>query len=520
MRIIKIIVSLTFSFVSPVLDASFDVVETTIYEIHRAFANGSLTAKVLVEAHLERIDAFDQGGPVINSVITLNEKALEIAAELDRIYAKSGPIGPLHGIPVLLKDQMDTVGMPTTLGTVLLKDYYPEKDAFVTTKLEEAGAIILAKVTLGELAGGDTYGSLFGVTRNPYALERTAGGSSGGTAAALAASFGVVGLGQEAYASIRRPSSWNGIVGMRPTIGLVSRTGVYSGWPAYAGSLGPMTRTVADLAILLDVMVGYDSEDPVTAYGVDRIPDSYTRFLDPAGLKGARVGVIRESIALNSEPNRDDFKEIEALFDNAVKELRAAGAIVVDDIRIPNVRDLLRQRSWGPDSDKAWETYFRRNESSPFYNIEDMYSPENVEKISPHKNTRVRLAGEEPGSIEAHYNSIRAREELMINFLQVLADHDLDVLIHRSVEHNPNLIEEGINPPYLTTRGVTHINTFLEFSSSMTVPAGFTEAGLPVGITFLGRPFDEGTLIKLGYSYEQFTRHRQAPSVTPALLKE
>lgn len=496
---------------------SFEVVETTISDVHMAFANGELTAKELVQLYLDRIEAYDQAGPEINSIIVINEKALSRAEELDAIFIATGPVGPLHGIPVLLKDQMDTVGMATTLGSVLLKDYYPEKDAFVTTKLEEAGAIILAKVTLGELAGGDTYGSLFGATKNPYALDRTAGGSSGGTGASVAANFGIVGLGQEAYASIRRPSSWNGIVGMRPTAGLVSRSGVYSGWPGYAGSLGPMTRTVKDMAILLDVMVGYDAEDPLTAYCVREIPETYTSFLDPAGLRGARIGVIRESLALNSEPDKEDFKEIERLFDTAVKELIIAGAVIVDDIRIPGVRDLIRNRSSGPDGVAAWETYFRRNESSPFKYIEEMYSEENVALVSPHKRLRARTAETEPPAIEPHYHAIRAREELMVNFLQVMAEHDLDVLLHRSVEHNPNLIVDGMNPPFLSTRGVSNINTFLAFASSMTVPAGFTHDGLPVGITFLGRGFDEGKLIKMAYAYEQYTKHRKPPASTPPL---
>src|SRR6516162_1645871 len=253
----------------------FRIEEATIADIHSAYKAGELTSRQLVQMYLDRIEAYDKKGPAINAIITLNPKALEDAEGLDGAFKASGFVGPLHGIPIIIKDQVDAKGIPTTLGSVLFKDYYPDRDAFVVEKLRKAGAIILAKATLGELGGGDTHGSLFGSTRNPYALDRTVGGSSGGSGASVSANFATVGVGQEGLASIRRPSTWNSIVGMRTTAGLVSRSGVYSGWPERAGSLGPMARTVRDLAILLDVMVGYDSEDPLTARGVGHIPESF-----------------------------------------------------------------------------------------------------------------------------------------------------------------------------------------------------------------------------------------------------
>ena len=209
-------------------------------------------------------------------------------------------MGPLHGVPVVLKDQIDVAGMATTMGSVLFKDYFPDRDAFVIERLRRAGAVILAKATLGEMGGGDTHGSLFGSTRNPYALDRTVGGSSGGTAAAITANLGAVGVGQEGFASIRRPSAWNSIVGMRPTAGLVSRGGVYSGWPGVQGVLGPMTRTVADAAALLDVIAGYDPEDPLTAMGVGKLRETFASRLDAEGPGGredrrpARVDGVRQ----------------------------------------------------------------------------------------------------------------------------------------------------------------------------------------------------------------------------------
>jgi Asp-tRNA(Asn)/Glu-tRNA(Gln) amidotransferase A subunit family amidase len=214
----------------------FRLLEATIEDIHNAYKSKRLTSRQLVQLYLDRIEAYDKKGPAINSIITLRSQALEEADKLDAALKATGFVGPLHGIPVIIKDQVDVQGTPTTLGSVLLKDYYPDKDAFVVDKLRRAGAIILAKATLGEFGGGDTHGSLFGSTRNPYALDRTAGGSSGGPGASIAANFATVAVGQEGFASIRRPSAWNSLVGMRPTAGLVSRTGVYAGWPSINGS--------------------------------------------------------------------------------------------------------------------------------------------------------------------------------------------------------------------------------------------------------------------------------------------
>ena len=215
----------------------FRIEEATIADIHSAYKAGELTSRQLVQMYLDRIEAYDKKGPAINAIITVNPKALEDAERLDGAFKASGFVGPLHGIPIIIKDQVDAKGMPTTLGSVLFKDYYPDRDAFVVEKLRKAGAIILAKATLGEMGGGDTHGSLFGSTRNPYALDRTVGGSSGGPGASVATNFATLAVGQEGFASIRRPATWNSIAGMRPTAGLVSRSGVYAGWPEIAGSL-------------------------------------------------------------------------------------------------------------------------------------------------------------------------------------------------------------------------------------------------------------------------------------------
>src|SRR5919109_5387769 len=301
---------------------SFNILETTISDIQDAYKAGQLTARSLVQMYLDRIAAYDKNGPGINAIITINPTALEEADRLDAAFKTSGFVGPLHGVPVIIKDQADARGMPTTLGSLLFENYVPDRDAFIVEKLKNAGAIILAKATLGELGGGDTHGSLFGSTRNPYDLSRTVGGSSGGSGASVSANYSTVAIGQEGLASIRRPSTWNGITGMRPSAGLVSRGGVYGCWPEIFGSLGPMARTVKDLAKLLDVMVGYDPEDPITARGVGQVPDTFTKFLDKNGLKGVRLGILRESIGLNSEPESEDYKKLSEVFERAIGELK------------------------------------------------------------------------------------------------------------------------------------------------------------------------------------------------------
>lgn len=493
----------------------FDVMEASVADIHAAFKSGKLTARQLTQMYLDRIQAYDKEGPKINSIITINPKALSDAAELDTTYKNSGLVGPLHGIPILLKDQMDVAGLPTTLGSVVMKSYVPTKDCSVVEKLRKAGAIILAKVTLGEMGAGDSYGSLYGETRNPYDLLRTVGGSSGGTGASVSANFGMLGIGQEGFASIRRPSTWNSIVGMRPTAGLVSRAGVWGGWPSKVGSLGPMSRTVADLAKLLDVMVGYDPEDPVTALGVGHVPDTYTKSLEKNGLKGARIGILREPMGNASDPDSEDFKTVTVLFDKAVSELKAAGAEVVDPIAIPRLNELLATRWTGGEGgggDGA-SVYFSRNPNSPFKNSQDLRKDPNYSLVRRRPSMEPRTKYAPPAGMTAE----QAREELMINVMKVMADYKLDAIVHKSNEHTPTLIKDGINPPYVNMKGSPHINTFLIYAASIAVPAGFTAEGLPVGITFFGRPYSEPTMIKFAYAYEQATHHRVPPKSVPAL---
>jgi len=492
--------------------SSFNPIEATIEEIHAAYRAHTLTARSLVELYLDRIERYDRRGPAINALISLNSKALDQADRLDAILAASGLVGPLHGIPVIFKDQADVEEMPTTLGSILFKDYRPGRDCFVAAKLRAAGAILLGKATLGELGAGDTHGTLFGSTRNPYDPARTVGGSSGGPAASVSANFATVAIGQEGLASIRRPAIWNGIAGMRPSIGLVSRGGVYGGWPAMNGSLGPMARSVVDLARMLDVMVGYDAEDPATAHGVGHAPASYAALLDRNALKGARLGILREPMGLGSQPDSEDFAKIDAVFDRAIAELREAGAAIVDPVTIPDLKALLAQRSFSPaEADEGFKHYFARGTNPPFASrAAAIASPMFEQLLKPTRDRWLRT-----GSEERYHASLKARDRLMTNLLKTMADHRLDAVVHKAVEHQPTLIEDGIKPPYTDQKGAPHINTFLASVPSVVVPAGFTADRLPAGITFLGRPYTDAAMLNLAYAYEQATHHRRPPPTTP-----
>jgi amidase len=500
----------------------FQVVETSIDQVHAAMRSGTLTAHQLVQLYLDRIAAYDKSGPKINCVITLNPDALAEADRLDAEYKETGFVGPLHGIPILVKDQVDAAGMPTTLGTVVFKDYNPPLDSFVVAKLKKAGAIILGKTTLSEFAGGDTFGSLFGVTRNAFDLERTVGGSSGGSGVALNVNFSTVAVGEEGFASIRRPGAWNSVVSMRPTPGLVSRTGMYDGYPSPVGSLGPMGRTVRDMTELLDIMVGYDSDDPVTALGYGKAPASYTKYLDKDGLKGARIGVIHQPFGDHTQPGSDDFKQVDAVFNKAIEAIEAAGATVIP-IEIPNLaQTIATMRASKPgESDESMKLWLSRNPDSPYKTRDDVtHSPLVSQIIPPSKQAQWRPDAPK-GDPEKYFRFLQVRNDLDLQIAKIMADNKLDAIVHKTDEHTPTLLKDGLNPPYYNQLGVTSLNTFLIYAASMNVPAGFTAGShLPVGITFYGRPYTEPELIKIAYSFEQATHYRVPPSTTPPLANK
>jgi Asp-tRNA(Asn)/Glu-tRNA(Gln) amidotransferase A subunit family amidase len=276
-----------------------------------------------------------------------------------------------------------------------------------------------------------------------------------------------------------------------------------------------MARTVTDLAKLLDVMVGYDPEDPQTAHGYGRTPETYTASLVKDGLKGARIGILRTSMGQNSEPDTEDFKNVTVEFEKAVGELAAAGAVLID-IEIPQLNELLATRAGGGDS-TAFDNWAKRSKNFPYKSQAEL-------RAQPAWSQVKRGAGStnapRPSGEMAHYEYLKARDTLETNVLKVMADNKLDAIVHKTVEHQPTLISEGVGPPYYSSRGAPHLNTFLIYAASMTVPAGFSTDGLPVGITFFGRAYSEPTIIKLAYGYEQATMHRIPPASTPALAGE
>jgi Asp-tRNA(Asn)/Glu-tRNA(Gln) amidotransferase A subunit family amidase len=299
---------------------------------------------------------------------------------------------------------------------------------------------------------------------------------------------------------------------MRPSAGLVSRTGVYSGWPLINSSLGPMARTVADLAKVLDVIVGYDPEDPVTARGFGRYPAGCLKSQDKNALRQARIGILRESIGNQSEPDSEDFKNVTEVFVRAIDELKAEGAEIVDPVIIPNLKALLAKRaSLQTEEEEAFAIYFGRNGCAPYQSrTEAMQSPD-----FPRVLRFAQMKWRRNATPAAHYEYLKAREQLLTSFLKVMADHRLDAIVHKAVEHQPTLIKDAFEPPYANLKGAISINTFLAFVPSIVVPAGFTRDNLPAGITFLGRPYDDGHMVQLAYAYEQATRHRRSPACMP-----
>src|SRR6202049_1154058 len=303
----------------------FVLEEATIKSIHAAFENKTLTCSALVKSYLARIEAYDKQGPSLHAIITVNPEALSTAAAMDRQYRDSkGRVGPLYCIPVILKDNYNTFDMPTSGGNLAMKNSVPPADAFTVAKMRKAGALILAKTNLQEFArGGVSISSLGGQVLNPYDLTRTPGGSSGGTGAAIAANFAVLGTGSDTGQSIRSPASANNLVGIRPTRGLVSRAGVIPN-SLTQDEVGPIARTVTDAALLLDVMAGYDPADPITAFGNGRIPASYTHLLSADALKGARIGVMT-----NLFSSAERHAEVNQVMEGVIARMAGLGAPIV-----------------------------------------------------------------------------------------------------------------------------------------------------------------------------------------------
>ncbi len=485
---------------------SFDVTETSIAETQAAIRARKATCRQIVEQYLDRIAHYDQATR-LNTVVTLNPLALADADRLDQEFARTHKLRPLQGIAVVVKDNYDTAGLQTTGGSLAMKGVIPTTDAFMVKRLREAGAIVLFKSNMAEWAFSPvvTESSIAGITRNPYDLTRVPAGSSGGTAAAVAASLAEVGLGTDTGDSVRGPASHNGLVGIRPTIGLTSRDGII---PLFltADVGGPLARSVADAAAVLSVVAGYDPEDPVTATsGVKRDVD-YAKFLDPKALSGARIGVFRRYL---DTPTTDP--EIKALTEKAIADLKARGASVVD-FDLPDYDALTKNVGCG-DFQADLNAYLAKHApNAPYKTLQEivdsgLYLPYIDSRLKNALKTPPDVAGRTPRPCPDVWhdpNKIALR-----NALEAAMDAaHLDAVIYPTWSNPPRKVGDLKSPGGDNNQILSPQTGF----PAITVPMGFTHGDLPAGLSFLGRAWSEEKLIGLAYAYEQATQHRKPPA--------
>ena len=493
----------------------FAVEEATIAQIHAEMLAGRLTARALVERYLARIAAYDQHGPALNALVTVNPTALARADELDAEFRRSGQLtGPLHGIPFIVKDNYDTHDLPTTAGSLSLAGSLPPDDAFQVRMIREAGAIVLAKANMAEFAFTpyETVSSILpGYTKNPYGLDRVTAGSSGGTAAAVAASFGTVGVGTDTGNSIRGPSAHQALVGIRSTMGLTSRDGIV---PLYLDRDigGPMARTVADAVAVLDVIARSDAADSVTADADARRPASYLTFLDPDGLAGKRIGVSHQ---IADRRNADTA--VLRVFAEAVEAMRRAGAVIVDSVWIPEQADIPLGQRWCPRFKYDLEQYLASlGPTAPVKTLDEI-----VRSGRFHPTVRGSLeyfAGiDQPPDTHPACGRARANQEkLRAGVRRVMADARLDAIVYPTWSNPPRLIGDLNTPHGDNSQDLSPHTGF----PALTVPMGWVrgrDTDLPVGLQILGDAWSEPTLIKIAYGFEQATHHRRAPAATPPL---
>lgn len=511
------------SFVSAsALGESLDLTTASIVELNAAMDAGALTSEKLVELSLARIEAFDQQGPMLNAVITINPRALETARELDRERVSRGRRSPIHGIPFVLKDNFDTADMPTTAGSVMLEGSIPPDDAFVVKKLRDAGAIILAKLNMSEFASGAAMSSVRGVMHNPHDPERSPSGSSGGTGIAIAAAYGTAGLGTDTGGSVRGPSSANGIVGLKPTHGLLSRDGIVPlGLTFDTG--GPMARSVSDLALALGVMTGVDPADPATSKSEGRYETDYARFLDENALEGARLGVARDFMGEDGD--------VDWVVEASLARLKAKGATLVD-VKFPR---------WFLESREELYTTIRHREfpaqigaylatTGPQYpkTIEDLI--ERSQTITSRTESgavpnpvrwSLFLRERDSGTLE-DYEYLAVRDyalPLMRAVVEgVMREERLDAIVYPTAGRRPSRVDAdpGSGGSGFSATNIANLTGFPD----LIVPAGFTGGGLPVSLSFLGTAFTEPRLIALGYAFEQATHALRTPVHTPPLPGE
>ena len=488
---------------------SFELLEATIPDLQAALAAETVTSRDLVSMYLARIDAYDQKGPALNAISALNRQALAQADALDA-ERKTRPLrSPLHGIPIIVKDNFETVTMQTADGSRSLAGWMAGTDAVLVKKLRDAGAIVIAKSNMHEFARGiTTLGSLFGQTRNPYALDRNPGGSSGGTGAAIAANFAAVGMGSDTCGSIRIPASHNSLAGIRGTQGLASRTGIIP-LSTTQDIGGPIGRSVTDVAIVLDAIVGYDPADPQTAASIGQTPKSYTDFLQLGGLRGARIGSLTNLFGTDPAD-----AEIATVVRAAINQMKTQDAEIVE-VTIPGLNELLMDRLNGfliltQDFKFDFNAYLAAHPTAPVRTLEEVLASG---KFHPALETGLRTSqGVDSRDTKEYLEHIVKRDTLRQAILKAMADHRLDALAYPTIRRKANIAGQ----PQAGTNCHLSANSGLP---AIVVPGGFTPDGLPVGVELLGRAWSEPLLIKLAYAYERATRHRRPPASTPALAR-
>jgi Asp-tRNA(Asn)/Glu-tRNA(Gln) amidotransferase A subunit family amidase len=489
---------------TPALRAAepFSPIEADIRTLQLAMASGRTSAVELVDFYLDRIRRFDQAGPALNAVATLDPGARAAAARLDAERRDSGPRGPLHGIPVLVKDNYETRGMPTTAGSVALAGFAPEQDAELVRRLREAGAVILGKTNMHEWAYGiTTVGSAFGATRNPYDPSRNPGGSSGGTGAAVAANFAVVGLGSDTCGSIRIPSAVHALVGLRGTQGASSRRGIVP-LSSTQDIGGPLARSVTDLAEVLDVTVGYDPGDPQTAAVVGNLPDGFVEALRPGALRGRRIGLLREFV--RSAPFEADLAD---LFDAAVADLRALGAETVA-VSLPDLDALVYERDGGfhvitRDFGVDLDAYLAGHPGAPVASLEEIVARGDAHPaVQPLLELSLASSQAPPATYHAE---LAKRARLRTAILDLMAREGLDAIAYPAMRVRPAPLGEP-----QPEDGVCQLSANSGLPA-IVFPTGFTADGLPASMELLGRPWSDQALVSFAYDYEQATGHRRPP---------
>ncbi len=495
--------------------ALFRLDETTITQIHAAFRDGSLTCRSLVQQYLARIDAHDKKGAALNAIVLVNPDALKIADDLDRRYRQSGAVGPMHCVPVIVKDNYETIDMPTTAGSLSLKGMMTRKDAFVVKRLRDAGAVMIAKSNMAEFAFSpvETVNSILpGYTRNPYDTSRVTAGSSGGSAAAAAANFGAIALASDTGDSIRGPAAHQALVGLRSTMGLVSRAGVVP-LNLAADIAGAVTRTVADTAAVLQAIAGDDPNDPVTAASRGHVSSDYAASLRRDGLSGARLGVLHQAY---DTPTLD--REVGEVFRGALGALRNLGAEVIDPVAPVTVDALDATRA---PSGRCNQFKYDLNrylaglgDKAPMHTLEDIIGSRRFHPSIQARLESAQAADDVPGESAGCRSRDELREKLRAAVVKLMDAAELDALVYPTWSNPPRLIGD------LNTPGGDN-NQFFSPSTgfpAITVPMGYTRGGsLPAGLQFFGRAWSEPTLLRLAYAYEQATHHRHPPAATPAL---